>query len=135
MEFKSNPQNNFSKKFIIIGTTNTVFGYLVGILNYFLLFEVIGIIGVGILNNIINISFAFIMLKKFVFKTINTNWFYEYLRSYLVYGLKAIIGIFILWLCVSTFKLNIFISQAAAMLITIFVSYKGHKNFTFKINN
>lgn len=135
MEFKSNSKNSFPKKFIIVGFINTVFGYLVGLLNYYLFFEIIGIIGVGILNNIINISFAFIMLKKFVFKTINTNWFYEYLRSYVVYGLKALIGIFVLWLCITVLALNIFISQAIAMLITIFLSYKGHKNFTFKINN
>ena len=73
------------------------------------------------------------MFKRFVFKTINTNWFFEYLRSYVVYGVKAVVGIFVLWLFVSILNINIYISQAVAMLVTIFLSYTGHKNFTFKV--
>ena len=133
MDFFYSIYNKLPKKFLIVGFLNTIFGYSVGLVNYFLFFELIGIIGVGILNNIINITFAFIMFKRFVFKTINTNWFFEYLRSYVVYGVKAVVGIFVLWLFVSILNINIYISQAVAMLVTIFLSYTGHKNFTFKI--
>ena len=133
MDFLYSIYNKLPKKFLIVGFLNTVFGYSIGLVNYFLFFELIGIIGVGILNNIINITFAFIMFKKFVFKTINTNWFFEYLRSYVVYGVKAVVGIFVLWLFVSILNMNIYISQAVAMLVTIFLSYTGHKNFTFKV--
>ena len=133
MDFLYSIYNKLPKKFLIVGFLNTVFGYSIGLVNYFLFFELIGIIGVGILNNIINITFAFIMFKRFVFKTINTNWFFEYLRSYVVYGVKAVVGIFVLWLFVSILNINIYISQAVAMLVTIFLSYTGHKNFTFKV--
>ena len=133
MDFFYSIYNKLPKKFLIVGFLNTIFGYSVGLVNYFLFFELIGIIGVGILNNIINITFAFIMFKRFVFKTINTNWFFEYLRSYVVYGVKAVVGIFVLWLFVSILNINIYISQAVAMLVTIFLSYTGHKNFTFKV--
>ncbi len=133
MDFLYSIYTKLPKKFLIVGFLNTIFGYSIGLVNYFLFFELIGIIGVGILNNIINITFAFIMFKKFVFKTINTNWFFEYLRSYVVYGVKAVVGIFVLWLFVSILNINIYISQAVAMLVTIFLSYTGHKNFTFKI--
>ena len=133
MDFLYSIYDRIPKKFLIVGSLNTVFGYSTGLINYFLFFELIGIIGVGILNNIINITFAFIMFKKFVFKTINTNWFFEYLRSYVVYGVKAVVGIFVLWLFFSILNVNIYISQAVAMVVTIFLSYTGHKNFTFKI--
>ena len=133
MDFFYSIYDKIPKKFLFVGFLNTIFGYSVGLVNYFLFFELIGIIGVGILNNIINITFAFIMFKRFVFKTINTNWFFEYLRSYVVYGVKAVVGIFVLWLFVSILNINIYISQAVAMLVTIFLSYTGHKNFTFKI--
>ena len=133
MDFLYSIYTKLPKKFLIVGFLNTVFGYSIGLVNYFLFFELIGIIGVGILNNIINITFAFIMFKRFVFKTINTNWFFEYLRSYVVYGVKAVVGIFVLWLFVSILNINIYISQAVAMLVTIFLSYTGHKNFTFKV--
>jgi putative flippase GtrA len=125
--------NVIPKKFLLVGLLNTVFSYFTGILNYFLFLNYIGIIGIGILNNIVNITFAFFMFKKYVFKTKNTNWFFEYLRSYVVYGVKGVVGIFVLWLCISIFKFNIYISQAVAMLVTVFLSYTGHKNFTFKV--
>ena len=115
------------KKFFVVGVINAIFGYSVGILNYFLFFELIGIIGVGIINNILAITLAFILFKKFVFKTINTNWILEYIRSYLVYGIQAIVGIFILWLCISVLKLNIYFSQAFSIILVVFVSYTGHK--------
>ena len=121
------------KKFFLVGVINTIFGYSVGILNYFLFFELIGIISVGIINNIMAITFAFILLKKFVFKTTNTNWILEYIRSYLVYGIQAIMGIFILWLCITVLKLNIYFSQALSMITAVFISYTSHKKFTFKI--
>ncbi len=133
MKFLIDLLNKIPKRFVIVGFINTVFGYLSGLLNYFIFFETIGIIGVGIINNVVNITFAFVMFKKFVFKTINTNWFFEYLRSYVVYGVKGIVGIFVLWLCISILSINIYISQATSMLVTIFLSYTGHKKFTFKV--
>tara|TARA_B100001123_G_C15288736_1_gene1016635 strand:- start:373 stop:768 length:396 start_codon:yes stop_codon:yes gene_type:complete len=124
--------NKVPKKFLLVGVINTIFGYSIGILNYFLFFHLIGIIGVGIINSIMSITFAFVLFKKFVFKTRNTNWILEYVRSYLVYGIQAIVGIFILWLCISVLKLNIYFSQAFSIILVVFVSYTGHKKFTFK---
>ena len=122
------------KKFLIIGFINTVFGYSIGLVNYFLLIELVGIIAVGIINNVASITFSFFMFKKFVFKTTNTNWILEYFRSYLVYLIKGIVGILTLWFFIEILKMNIYISQAISMLVTIFLSYKGHKNFTFRVN-
>ena len=125
--------NKIPKKFIIVGIINTFFGYIIGIVNFFLFFNILGIIFVGILNNVISITFSFFMFKKFVFKTVNTNWIFEYLRSYIVYGVKAFFGILTLWLCVKIIGLNIYISQFFSMIITILLTYKGHKDFTFKV--
>ena len=133
MKFLTDLLKKIPKKFVIVGFINTLFSYLSGLLNYFIFFGIVGIVGVGIINNIINITFAFVMFKKFVFKTVNTNWFFEYLRSYVVYGVKGIVGIFVLWLCISIFNINIYISQAISMLVTIFLSYTGHKKFTFRV--
>ena len=125
--------NEIPKKFMIIGIINTIFGYLIGLLNYFIFYSKIGIIGVGFLNNIIAITFSFTLLKFFVFKTTNINWFLEYIRSYVVYGIQGLAGILILWVCVSFFNINIFFSQAISILTTVFLSYFGHKKFTFKV--
>ena len=121
-------------KFLVVGSINTVFAYGFGILSYFLFYKNFGIIFVGILNNIVVISFSFILFKLFVFKTRNTNWFHEYLRSYVVYGIKGIFGIFILWLTIEVLKWNIYISHGLSMLSTILITYKGHKSYTFRYN-
>jgi putative flippase GtrA len=121
------------KKFLIFGIINTLFGYFTGITIYFLLFDLLGIIIIGIITNIISISFSFVVFKLFVFKTKNTNWIKEYFRGYIVYGIKAIISILMLWACIDILELNIFISQAIAILTTTIITYKGHKNFTFKV--
>lgn len=125
--------NEIPKKFMIVGIINTIFGYLIGLLNYFIFYSKIGIIGVGFLNNIIAITFSFTLLKFFVFKTTNINWFLEYIRSYVVYGIQGLAGILILWICVSFFNINIFFSQAISILTTVLLSYFGHKKFTFKV--
>ena len=121
-------------KFLVVGSINTVFAYGFGILSYFLFYKNFGIIFVGILNNIVGISFSFILFKLFVFMTRNTNWFHEYLRSYVVYGIKGIFGIFILWLTIEVLKWNIYISHGLSMLSTILITYKGHKSYTFRYN-
>ena len=133
MKLFFNMFNKIPKKFIIVGIINTFFGYIIGIVNFFLFFNIFGIIFVGILNNVISITFSFFMFKKFVFKTVNTNWIFEYLRSYIVYGVQAFFGILTLWLCIKMIVLNIYISQFFSMFITILLTYKGHKDFTFKI--
>ena len=123
------------KKFLIIGIVNTVFGYFFGIVSYFLFYSKFGILFVAIINNVVSISFAFIGFKFFVFNTKKNNWIFEYLRSYLVYGVKFICGFVVLYLCTEIMNFSIYLSQGLAMLATIFITYKGHRDFTFKIKS
>tara|TARA_B100001059_G_C17642130_1_gene479985 strand:- start:220 stop:621 length:402 start_codon:yes stop_codon:yes gene_type:complete len=125
--------NKIPKKFLIIGSINTLFGYFIGLINYFLFYKFIGIIGVGILNNVISITFSFIMFKLYVFQTKKTNWIVEYIRSYVVYGIGALIGIFTLWITISFLKINIYFAQGISMMATVLISFFGHKKFTFQI--
>tara|TARA_B100000131_G_C18022527_1_gene575129 strand:- start:85 stop:501 length:417 start_codon:yes stop_codon:yes gene_type:complete len=126
-------KKNLVSKFIIFGIINTIFGYIVGIVSYHLFYEYIGAIGIGIVNNIVSITFSFTTFKIFVFQTKNTDWFLEYLRSFVVYFLKGILGMAILWACLEIFKINIYLSQAISMISTAIFTYKGHKNFTFRV--
>lgn len=121
------------KRFLIVGIINTIFGYFIGVFSLFFFLEKFHVLLIGIINNFITISFAFILLKKFVFFTKNKSWLIEYIRSFIVYGLKAVIGIFILWISIDLLNLNIFLSQGLSMLITFFFTYKAHKKFTFKL--
>lgn len=127
--------SHIPRKFLIAGAINTIFGYSVGVINLYLLIDIINLFWIGIINNFLSITFAFFVLKNFVFKTKNSSWFFEYLRSFLVYGFSGLIGILVLWVSIHFIKLNFFLSQGAAIISTILISYKNHKNFTFKIKN
>ena len=123
------------KKFLIVGIINTVFGYFFGIISYSLFNSKFGIFLVAIINNVVSISFSFISFKFFVFNTKKNNWVFEYLKSYLVYGVTFIYGVVVLYFCTEIMNFSIYLSQGLAMLATIFITYKGHKSFTFKIKS
>jgi len=117
-------------KYLVVGGWNTVFGYFVTIALFYLLRENFNIVQIGILSNILGISMSFSTYKIFVFKT-KGNWLKEYIKSYLVYGISAIISIFLLWVLIELLELNIWIAQALSMITTVILSYIGHKNITF----
>jgi putative flippase GtrA len=117
-------------KYLIVGLLNACFGYLFGLASYFLLSSHLHIIYIGCFINLITITFSFFTYKFFVFNT-SGHWFFEYLRSFVVYGLGAIISIIALWLLLDKLMLNIYISQAISMVLAFVISFFGHKNFTF----
>ena len=71
--------------YLLVGGWNTIFGYLVFVLLYYLFSSKIHYILLFILSNILSITNAYIGNKVFVFKT-QGNYIREYLRFYVVYG-------------------------------------------------
>ena len=69
--------------------------------------------------------------KTLVFKT-KGMWLTEYIKSYIVYGGIALIGIFFLWFFVDEMKMSIWLAQALVMGLTVVFSYLGHSRFTFR---
>lgn len=118
-------------RYLFAGAWNTTFGYGVGVGLYFLLSDVLHIALIGVITNILAISMSFITYKLFVFRA-RGNWLTEYLRSYLVYGATAIIGVIMLWLIVDKFGVEIWFAQAIVIFATVIISYVGHSRFTFR---
>ena len=121
-------------KYLIVGGCNTVVGYFTGIFLYFFLISKIDIVFISIISSIFSISFSFFTYKIFVFKT-NGNWFKEYIKCYMVYGGISIINVFIIWLFVDIFNINIWISLALSTTIVTILSYFGNNLFTFMVKN
>jgi len=119
-------------RYLLAGAWNTAFGYLCGVSMYYLFGDWMGVLIVAILSNILAISMSFLTHKVFVFKT-KGNWIREYLRAYLVYGLSAIVGILLLMIFVELLDIKFWLAQALVILLTVIISYIGHKKFTFKI--
>jgi putative flippase GtrA len=122
--------SNNKVRYLLIGGINTLFGYLVGVFTYKLFNSILGIIGVGLLANVLAISFSFVTYKLFVFKT-KGFWVNEYLKSYLVYGLSALLASLLLWLFVDVVSLSIWLAQAMVIIGMTIISYIGHSKITF----
>lgn len=117
-------------RYLIVGGVNTLAGYLIGVGTYKLLFGSIGIWGVGLMANLLAITFSFVTYKVFVFKTPG-NWLVEYLKCYVVYGVMALLGMVLLWAFAEMLLMSIWVAQGMVIVCTVLLSYLGHKRFTF----
>ena len=117
-------------RYLYVGAWNTIFGYIAGIFVYKSIIQISSIIAVGVLSNILSISMSFLTYKLIVFKTPG-NWLKEYMKCFMVYGLTALLSIFLLWIFMDNFQLNIWLSQGLVIVTSVVISYIGHKKFTF----
>lgn len=120
-------------RYLVVGGVNTVFGYLVGILIFKLLNNFCGIWIIGLVSNILALTFSFTTYKLYVFKT-RGGWLQEYLKSYVVYGVAGLFSIALLWLYVDFFRISIWVAQGMVIISTVILSYIGHSKFTFTRN-
>ena len=122
-----------SLRYLMAGGWNTVFGYGIGVGLYTILSSQLHVAVIAAIANIFAITMSFLTYKLFVFKTTG-NWLSEYGRSYLVYGSMALLSIILLWAMVDYLGVDIWYAQALVILLTVGVSYLGHKFFTFRSN-
>lgn len=118
-------------RYLLVGGFNTLVGYGLGVGLYLALADRLHILVIGLIANVLAISFSFTSYKYLVFRSPG-HWLAEYLRSYLVYGGSAVVGIMLLWLLVDGLRLPIWLAQGVAMSMTIVASYLGHDRFTFR---
>lgn len=118
-------------RYLLAGGFNTLVGYSIGVVLYKALESNLSIVWIGLISNILSITVSFLSYKTLVFKT-KGMWLIEYMKSYIVYGGIALIGIFFLWLFVDKMKISIWLAQALVIGLTVTVSYLGHSRFTFR---
>jgi len=119
-------------RYLSIGGINTLVGYGLGVGLYYLLWPRLHILLIGALSSVLAISFSFTTYKRFVFRT-QGQWVKEYLRSYVVYGSMAVMGVILLWILVDGLRVPIWLAQGVSILITVVISYVGHAKFTFRL--
>lgn len=117
-------------RFILVGCFNTAVGYLIALGVYPSLRDIFHILAIGVIINMLSINFSFLTYKLLVFRT-RGNWLSEYLKSYLVYGVAAILGVALLWLLVEGLSMPFWIAQAITVIVVGVFSYLSHRLFTF----
>lgn len=123
---------SFEKAYLVAGIFNTIFGYVLSLLIYHYFQYHLSIITIGIIINITSISVAFVSYKLFVFKTVG-NWFYEYFRCCVTYGVSAFVGIGLLWFFVGYLSWTFWVSQGIIMISMVAISYFMHQKYTFRM--
>jgi putative flippase GtrA len=123
--------NNQSIRYLIAGGWNTVFGYGVYVGLLYLFQEWVHYMVIAVVSNILAITMAYATHKHFVFRT-KGNTLREYLRFYGVYGVTAILGLIALPFCIEVLKINPYVAPLLILVVTIIVSFFGHKHFSFK---
>jgi len=123
--------NKKSFHFLFWGAVNTGFGYCASVGLYYLLTPYLSLLPIMLLVNVVCITFSFTTYRFFVFKSTGI-WWKEYLRSYVVYGGSAIIGIIGMLLLVDQFKIPFWLAQGLLIIVSVLFSYFGHDRFTFK---
>lgn len=121
-------------KYFLVGGFNTVFGYLATVSLYYSLEHKFHIIIIGVIANVICITESFLTYKFLVFKSTD-SWIYEYFRCYAVYGVSIVLGLLGIWVLVDLMSVPFWLAQAGLLIVSVTVSFFGHKNFTFKDNN
>lgn len=126
-------------RYLAVGVANTVFGYSTyAFLTYLLTPHLpYAYIFAGVLANLLNITFAFLNYKWFVFRT-KGNYLREWLRCVLVYSGGIAVGaallpatVYIIRHVTSFYASAPYIAGALLMGLNMIVSFVGHKKFSF----
>jgi putative flippase GtrA len=117
-------------RFLIAGGWNTLFGYLIFALLFYLLSAKVHYMALLAVSYIFSITNAYLSYKYFVFKT-KGNVMQEYFRFYVIYGIAFLANLVLLPAFVELLHVHPLISQALIIVLTVIISYFGHKNFSF----
>ena len=119
-------------KYILVGIINSIFGYFIGIIFFYLFYDSLGVILVGIFSNTLAILFSFLNYKLIIFKTPFQYFFYEFRDSVLLYLFIFIFNVSLLYFLIEVVLINIYISQFIVITFSILISFVGQFTFVFK---
>jgi putative flippase GtrA len=133
------PPGQFGR-YLLVGVWNTAFGYAVFALFTALLDKVVpqSYMLASVLSSVISITVSFLGYKWFVFKT-KGHYLREWIRCVGVYGGNILVGLALLPIIVYLIRHHFgfqrqapYIAGALLTSLTVFVSFFGHKHFSFK---
>lgn len=131
MIFYLTSQRKFYLKFIIVGTINTLFSYISGLVVYPLLERYFHITLISVIISIINITFSFVTQKLFIFRN-SGNIFIEYFKCYITNFIFIIFSTILLTIFVKILSIPFYISYTIQTTLGVLLIYFMHTRFTFK---
>jgi len=126
----SNLLSNQKTKYLLVGSYNTIFGYLIFVSLFHYFSSTINFSLLLALSHIISVTNNFFLYRSLVFK-VREKIVRNYLRFHLVYFYVYIINLILLTILVNIMSWNIYLSQGLIIIITTILSYFLNKNYSF----
>lgn len=123
---------NQKLRFLTVGGFNTVFGYAMFSLDYFLLGKHIGYVGSLITSHLIASWVAYVLFTRVVFTT-GSRGVVAYLRFQSAYVIPLLLNAICLPLLVATLMVNVYLAQAVFASGWTIASFFVHKYFSFRV--
>lgn len=117
--------------YLFVGGWNTVFGYGVFALLYYLFSQRLHALMILVVSYVLSITNAYIGYRIVVFRS-SGGVLREYLRFCTVYGGAFLFNIVLLPLFMNVLLFNAYASQALITVLTVLGSYVLHRNYTFR---
>jgi putative flippase GtrA len=132
MDFANIYKNQKQKiKYLLIGSINSIFAYFSTILIYNYFYQELGVIFIGIISSIINVTFSFLNYKINIFY-VSKKWFLELIKYIISNLYLSILSISLLFIFVEWFNFSIYLSQFICISVVIILGYILNTKFIFK---
>jgi putative flippase GtrA len=134
MNFANIYKNQTQKiKYLLIGSINSVFAYFSTILTYNYFYQELGVIFIGIISSIINLTFSFLNYKINIFY-VSKKWFLELIKYIISNLYLSILSISLLYIFIEWCNFSIYLSQFICISVVIISGYILNTKFIFKKN-
>jgi putative flippase GtrA len=133
MKFANIYKNQKKIKYLLIGSINSVFAYFSTILIYNYFYQELGVIFVGIISSIMNVTFSFLNYKINIFY-VSKKWFLELIKYIISNLYLSIISISLLFIFIEWCNFSIYLSQFICIIVVIILGYISNEKFVFKKN-
>jgi len=117
--------------YLVIGGWNTLFGYAIWALLYFLLKDHLHYLIILVLSWPPAVANAYLGYRTVVFRSTGSVW-REIPRFSLVYVITLVSALIALPILVRTLSFNLYVIQALYTGVVVVLSYLGHKYFSFR---
>jgi hypothetical protein len=131
IKFTNIYKNKKKIKYLLIGSINSIFAYFSTILIYNYFYQELGVIFIGIISFIINVTFSFFNYKINLFY-VSKKWFLELIKYIISNLYLSILSISLLYIFIEWYNFSIYFSQFICISVVIVSSYILNTKFIFK---
>lgn len=118
-------------RFLAVGALNTGLGFGLFALLQFLIGEQIGEVFVLLLAHLGASSVAFVLHRRVTFR-VSGSILKDYLRFQTVFVVPIGINLIVLPILTRVLGVNVYLAQALITVVSVTISYFGHKYFSFR---